>query len=82
MRPRRKDKIPASGDDAAVEDAAALLRAALESVDSAEVPVGSLPREVATRRRVEGAVAGLDALAGIDASSAHETGAPGPKNPG
>jgi hypothetical protein len=50
-------------DSATVEEAAALLREVLETVDSAEVPVGRLPRETATRRRVEGASAALEALA-------------------
>lgn len=70
MPARRKDEIPAAPDAAIVEEAAALLRAVLESVDSAEVPIGALPREVATRRRVEGAAAALEAVANSDAQPA------------
>jgi hypothetical protein len=60
---KNRKSVPTSSDNATVAEAAALLRAVLESVDSAEVPVGNLPRDTATRRRVEGAAAALEAVA-------------------
>ena len=62
MASKKRKSVPTSSENATVEEAAALLRVVLNSVDSAEVPVGSLPRETATRRRVEGAAAALEAL--------------------
>lgn len=58
----RVDDADITRDAATIEEAATLLREVLESVDSAEVPVGGLPREMATRRRLEGAAAALEAL--------------------
>ena len=40
-----------------------MLREVLQRVDAAEVPGGSMPREMATRRRVESAAAALEARA-------------------
>lgn len=62
MTKQGEDDADHPGDSATIEEAAALLRAVLEAVDGAEVPVGRLPRETATRRRVEGAAAALETL--------------------
>jgi cell division GTPase FtsZ len=58
-----------------MEGAAALLRQVLEKVDSTEVAVGRLPGEMATRRRMEGAAAVLEALAERSAPQVHQGGA-------
>lgn len=55
-------------DSATIEEAGALLREVLETVDGAGVPAGRLPREMATRRRVEGAAAALEALTSTNAT--------------
>ena len=48
---------------AALDRVSELLQAILATIDSEGVPVGSLPRETAMRRRLEGAAIGYAAAA-------------------
>lgn len=63
MSTHASDDAKLTDDSATIAETAVLLQEVLRAVDSGEMPVGRLPGEMATRRRIEGAAAAMEALA-------------------